>query len=54
MDRRDVKSSYAVLNATVDVTVRIRVEDDADGAAGSVKEISFEDGSLELSIADYA
>ena len=41
---------YAVVEVNVDVTVKIRVEDDAHGAAGSIAEISFEDGSLELGL----
>jgi hypothetical protein len=44
---------YAVVLVSVDVTVRVRVEDDDEGPAGSVTEISFEDGSLELSLGDY-
>lgn len=44
---------YAAVIVTVDVTVKIKVEDDADGVAGSVDEISFEDHSLDLSLADY-
>lgn len=40
----------AVVLAGVDVTVRIRVEDDTEGSAGSIADISFEDGSLELSL----
>lgn len=44
---------YAVVIANVDVTVKIRVEDDSGGPAGSVADISFEDGSLELSLGQY-
>lgn len=44
---------YGVVIANVDVTVRIRVEDDGHGPAGSLADISFEDGSLELSLADH-
>lgn len=40
----------AVVAVSVGVTVRIRVEDDAEGSAGSISEILFEDQSLELSL----
>lgn len=42
---------HAEVIATVDVTVRIRVEDDTGGTAGSIAEIAFEDSSIELDLA---
>jgi hypothetical protein len=41
---------YAAVIAAVDVTVRIRVEQDEQGPAGSIVDISFEEDSLELSL----
>lgn len=44
---------YAVLIVTVDLTVRIKVDDDAAGPAGSITDISFENRSLDIKLQEF-